>query len=149
MRASHKDPVREAQLNLFEPATSASSAPLPAPVRHNPPVEFVRESDLPVYSLEALQLVERALTALPAEKLWFTYADVKSFFGVSRATVARRVKDRLVPGVRILNGRVQDDGAVRRFDRTQLKWLLLSVRASRSTDIVALQRSPKGLCMQP
>jgi hypothetical protein len=30
--------------------------------------------------------------------------------------------------VRMANGRVLDDGPVRRFDRTQLRWLLLAVR---------------------
>jgi hypothetical protein len=68
------------------------------------------------------------MNALPAEKLWFTYSDIKRSFGISRATIARRMKDELVPGIRILNGRVLDDGAVRRFDRTQLRWLLISVK---------------------
>lgn len=33
-----------------------------------------------------------------------------------------------MPGIRVVEGRVQEDGAVRRFDRIQLRWLLLAIR---------------------
>lgn len=89
---------------------------------------------MPTYPEELHRAVERSLTELPPDKVWFTYRDIKRHFGVSRATVARRVKDGLVPGIRRQRDRVLDDGAVRRFDRVQLHWLLLAVRFARSSE---------------
>jgi hypothetical protein len=84
-------------------------------------------ADMPEYPQEIQDAVDRMLTDLKTEHLLMTYRAIKACFGISRATVARRVKEGLVPGVRMLNGRVLEDGAVRRFDRTQLRWLLLAV----------------------
>lgn len=84
--------------------------------------------DMPVYSNEAHESVAAALEALPQAQLWFTYKDIQFFFGVSRATVARRLREGLVPGVRMAGASVVEDAAVRRFDRDQLKWLLLALR---------------------
>ena len=100
--------------------------------QHGPPqaaIRIVEARDLPNYPPELIAQVDRTMGALPAEKLWFTYNEIKRSFGISRATIARRMKDGLVPGIRIFAGRVLDDGAVRRFDRTQLRWLLLSIIA--------------------
>lgn len=84
--------------------------------------------DMPAYSHEAHASVAAALEALPQSQLWFTYKDIQLFFGVSRATVARRLREGLVPGVRMAGSSVMEDAAVRRFDRGQLKWLLLALR---------------------
>ena len=84
--------------------------------------------DMPAYSDEAHESVAAALEALPQTQLWFTYKDIQSLFGVSRATVARRLREGLVPGVRMAGSSVVEDAAVRRFDRGQLKWLLLALR---------------------
>ena len=89
-------------------------------------------ADMPVYSDFDRQAVEGSLATLPATKVWFTYAAVRDSFGISRATVARRVKEGLVPGIRFRGANVLEDGAVRRFDRAQLLWLLLAVRSGRS-----------------
>lgn len=89
--------------------------------------------DMPVYSDFDRQAVERSLATLPPTKVWFTYAAVRDSFGISRATVARRVKEGLVPGIRFRGANVLEDGAVRRFDRAQLLWLLLAVRSGRSS----------------
>ena len=90
-------------------------------------------ADMPVYSDFDRQAVERSLATLPVTKVWFTYAAVRDSFGISRATVARRVKEGLVPGIRFRGTNVLEDGAVRRFDRAQLLWLLLAVRSGRSS----------------
>lgn len=84
--------------------------------------------DMPAYSDEAHESVSAALEALPQAQLWFTYKDIQALFGVSRATVARRLREGLVPGVRMAGSSVMEDAAVRRFDRSQLKWLLLALR---------------------
>lgn len=93
------------------------------------PVRVITTEGLPHYSAEVIDQVDRSMAALPTEKLWFTYHDIRRCFGVSRATVARRMKDGLVPGVRFQLGRMIEDGAVRRLDREQLRWLLLAVRS--------------------
>lgn len=97
-------------------------------------VSTVSVETMPTYPAEHHRTVERSLADLPPDKVWFTYRDIKRHFGVSRATVARRVKDGLVPGIRRQRDRVLDDGAVRRFDRVQLHWLLLAVRFARNTE---------------
>lgn len=84
--------------------------------------------DLPAYPNELVEQVDGSIANLCSEKLWFTYNDIRRCFGISRATVARRMKDGLVPGVRFQHGRILEDGAVRRFDRQQLRWLLLAVQ---------------------
>lgn len=84
--------------------------------------------EMPAYSDEAHESVAAALEALPQAQLWFTYKDIQGLFGVSRATVARRLREGLVPGVRMAGSSVMEDAAVRRFDRGQLKWLLLALR---------------------
>ena len=86
--------------------------------------------DMPAYSDEAHESVAAAMEALPPTQLWFTYKDIQGLFGVSRATVARRLREGLVPGVRMAGSSVMEDAAVRRFDRVQLKWLLLALRPS-------------------
>jgi len=83
---------------------------------------------MPAYSEDAQESVAAALHQLPHAQLWFTYKDIQFFFGVSRATVARRLRDGLVPGVRMAGSSVVEDAPVRRFDRGQLKWLLLALR---------------------
>lgn len=88
-------------------------------------------SDMPAYADEAHESVAKAIKLLPQAQLWFTYKDIQFFFGVSRATVARRLRDGLVPGVRMAGASVVEDSAVRRFDREQLKWLLLALRHRR------------------
>ncbi|MEQ1820035.1 MAG: hypothetical protein ABL871_15645 [Terricaulis sp.] len=93
------------------------------------PVRVITTEGLPHYSTEVIEQVDRSIAALPTEKLWFTYHDIHRCFGVSRATVARRMKDGVVPGVRFQLGRMIEDGAVRRLDREQLRWLLLAVRS--------------------
>jgi hypothetical protein len=92
-------------------------------------VHVITTKGLPHYSTEVIEQVERSIAALPTEKLWFTYHDIGRCFGVSRATVARRMKDGLVPGVRFQHVRMIEDGAVRRLDREQLRWLLMAVQS--------------------
>lgn len=94
------------------------------------PARIVNVDDLPDYPVELVAIVDRSIAELPPDVVWLTYRDVGKRFGVSRATIARRLKDGLVPGVRIHDGCVLGDGSVRRFDRTQLRWLLLAVRFS-------------------
>ena len=89
---------------------------------------MVTLKDMPDYPPDLQQSVDCMLADLGAGHNLMTYRAIKDCFGVSRATVARRVKEGLAPGVRMANGRVLDDGPVRRFDRTQLRWLLLAVR---------------------
>jgi len=73
-------------------------------------------------------MVERTIRELPRGRLWFTYKDIQFYFGVSRATVARRLREGLVPGVLMEGDSVIEDAPVRRFDLEQLRWLLLAVR---------------------
>jgi hypothetical protein len=93
------------------------------------PVRVATIECLPDYSREVIDQVDRSIAGLPSEKIWFTYHDIRRCFGVSRATVARRMKDGVVPGVRFQQGRMIEDGAVRRLDREQLRWLLLAVQS--------------------
>lgn len=91
----------------------------------------VTVEDMPDYPVELHKAVDRMLADLRTDRVLLTYRAIKECFGISRATVARRVKEGLVPGVRMAKGRVLDDGPVRRFDRMQLRWLLLAVRFAR------------------
>ncbi|MBY0566602.1 MAG: hypothetical protein K2P70_04790 [Hyphomonadaceae bacterium] len=137
------------QLSLFELGT-AEAIVAPVEVKTPPPVKPVAAKpaliragarliderpsrvlcadDMPAYSDDAHESVAAALEALPRAQLWFTYKDIQFFFGVSRATVARRLREGLVPGVRMAGSSVVEDAPVRRFDRGQLKWLLLALR---------------------
>lgn len=124
--------------NLMNLGTAAEL--LPPPIRKEPSrrlqqeaaVRVVTVDDLPSYPTLDQELVQKSLKTLPAEKIWFTYSAVRECFGISRATVARRVKEGLVPGIKFRGASVLEDGPVRRFDREQLFWLLLSVRTRRS-----------------
>ncbi len=89
----------------------------------------VSVADLPEYPLLDQELVDRSIAALPPNRIWFTYRAIKECFGVSRATVARKVQQGLVPGIRFRGASVLPDGPVRRFDRNQLRWLLLALRS--------------------
>lgn len=116
-------------------ASRNSNAPVPvarsrkeAEPKREPAICTVAIEDLPAYPIELVEAVDQTIAGLPANRMWFTYRDIAQNFGVSRATTARRVKEGLVPGVRFQSGRVLEDGAVRRFDRTQLKWLLLAAQ---------------------
>ncbi len=84
--------------------------------------------DMPAYDDADRALVEAALAALPAGKGLFTYADVRDSFGISRATVVRKLRGGLVPGIRFVGSRVLEDGPVRRFTREQVRYLLLAAR---------------------
>jgi hypothetical protein len=75
-------------------------------------------------------MVDESLKVLPAEKAWFTYADVRAAFTISRATVVRRLRTGLVPGVRFMGSRMLEDGAIRRLTREQVRYLLLAMRRS-------------------
>jgi hypothetical protein len=86
---------------------------------------------MPSYAPELHEGVDRCLSGIPADRVLFTYRAISDCFGISRATVTRRVRDGLVPGIRMVDGRVIEDGTVRRFDRVQLRWLLLAVRFHR------------------
>ena len=105
----------------------------PEPQQAKSDIRVTMIADMPAYSDFDREAVERSLLALPPTKVWFTYAAVRESFGISRATVARRVKEGLVPGIRFRGTNVLEDGAVRRFDRAQLLWLLLAVRSGRAS----------------
>jgi|CXWL01.1.fsa_nt_gi hypothetical protein len=144
-KAKPSDP---AQLGLFDQPPRAalpvaeppSVASMPAWVRPavsrqriaQPVAEVLTTDDMPDYPLHLVASVEQSIRELATERVLLTYRDIQDYFGVSRATVARRMKEGLVPGIRILHGRVLDDGPVRRLDRTQIKWLLLAVRVRHS-----------------
>lgn len=93
-------------------------------------IRMIGIEDMPNYPPELHATVSRILADLREDRVLMNYRAIKECFGISRATVARRVKGGLVPGVRMANGRVLEDGSVRRFDRTQLRWLLLAVRSA-------------------
>ncbi|WP_135212851.1 hypothetical protein [Vitreimonas flagellata] len=144
-----KESARSRQLSLFDAELTEELAP-PAEIKLQAPVKPIAArpalnragarviderpsrvlcvGDMPAYSDEAHESVAAALEALPPSQLWFTYKDIQGLFGVSRATVARRLREGLVPGVRMAGSSVMEDAAVRRFDRVQLKWLLLALR---------------------
>lgn len=97
--------------------------------------------DFPQYSKLDHEMVDRSLEVLPADKVWFTYSAVQQSFGISRATIARRMKEGLIPGIRFLGSNVLEDGAVRRFNRLQLRWLLLATRYSRAEHLERSRRN--------
>jgi hypothetical protein len=94
-------------------------------------VRVIGLEDMPSYADLDHEMVQRSMETLPPDMIWFTYSAVQKSFGISRATVARRMKDGLIPGIRFCGANVLEDGSVRRFNRTQLHWLLLAVRTSR------------------
>lgn len=85
-------------------------------------------SELPIYDEDEMEIVYVALAETSASKIWFTHADIRRYFGVSRAMVARKLKAGLVPGIRFEGDRALEGGAVRRFSRTQVRFVLLAVR---------------------
>lgn len=115
-------------------ATAPRSVAPSSPPPKRAPVEprLLTIDDMPDYPPELHEAVDKMLAELKSEHMLMTYRAIKECFGISRATVARRVKEGLVPGARFLNGRVLEEGPVRRFDRTQVRWLLLAIRSSRS-----------------
>lgn len=146
-----------AQLGLFDtgafegPGEAAPSAPPAQSMRaaENPVLRFslrsvkrvsrtpppksarprlITDKDLPSYPEQEVAAVERLVTGIKSDRALLGYHDVWTHFGVSKATANRRMKDGLVPGVRIANGVVMRDGGVRRFSREQVKWLVLAVR---------------------
>lgn len=114
------------------PKKSPSHDRLPCAMRKGdaPEPVVLTEADMPEYDAAVVAFVDVALAALPIHQLWFTYRDIAASFGISRATVVRRVRDRLVPGIRMAGDRLVADGAVRRFDRRQVRWLLLAARTT-------------------
>jgi hypothetical protein len=89
---------------------------------------LITEQDLPSYPEPEIAAVERLVASIKSERALLGYKDVWAHFGVSKATANRRMKEGLVPGLRIANGVVMRDGGVRRFTREQVKWLVLAVR---------------------
>lgn len=110
-------------------------------VRPRDDVRVVVIDDMPSYTDLDHDMVERSLETLPEDKVWFTYSAVQKSFGISRATVARRMKEGLIPGIRFNGANVLEDGPVRRFNRTQLRWLLLAVRTSRAEHLERSMRN--------
>jgi hypothetical protein len=86
---------------------------------------------MPAYCQEEVADVDRLVAEIRSDRLLFSYRDIQSLFGVSKATANRRMKDGLVPGVTIQDGVVSRDGGVRRFSREQVRWLLLAVRSGK------------------
>jgi hypothetical protein len=111
-------PAKPKQRDLQRPRATAQSAQ----------TQRIEVDQIPNYDPHDVREVDAALTGVPATKVWFTYRDIKSMFGVSRATVARKVQARLVPGIRFEGRRVVEDGPVRRFSRDQVRFVLLAVR---------------------
>lgn len=105
----------------------SKSAPAPQPASAG----LIGEADVPAYPAEQVSAVEEAIAAIRTDRVLLGYKDLAAFFGVSKATANRRMKEGLVPGVRIVDGVVLRDGGVRRLSREQVKWLLLAVRYSR------------------
>jgi hypothetical protein len=95
-------------------------------------VQTLTLEDMPSYPVDLIASTKRAIKEINSDRVLLTYKEIDAFFGISRATVARRLKDGLVPGIRFQHGRVLEDGSVRRLDRTQVLYLLLAVRANRT-----------------
>lgn len=116
------------------PASSRSIAPAEKKPKRSAPEAplLLTVEDMPDYPPALCETVDKMLAELKSEHMLMTYRAIKECFGISRATVARRVKEGLVPGIQFRNGRVLEEGPVRRFDRTQVRWLLLAVRSSRA-----------------
>lgn len=108
-------------------APKLAARPRPRP----PPSRLLTDRDMPAYSEEEIAEVDRVIAEIKSDRLLLGYADIQGLFGVSKATVNRRMKEGMIPGVRIQDGVVSRDCAVRRFSREQVKWLLLAVRSNR------------------
>ncbi|MFZ4604060.1 MAG: hypothetical protein ACOYM8_16565 [Caulobacterales bacterium] len=131
-------PAREVS-RLAEPPQSATpKAVTPSPprprgkpktpkpkIRHDHVVDV---ADIPPFSSEAVAFAEEALANAPPGKALFTYADIATYFSISRATVIRRQRSGLIPGVRFIGSRVLDEGHVRRLTREQVRYLLMASR---------------------
>jgi hypothetical protein len=100
------------------------------PRPRQPPSRLLTDRDMPSYSQEQIAEVDCIIAEVKSDRLLLGYKDIQNLFGVSKATANRRMKDGLVPGVKIQDGIVSRDGGVRRFSREQVKWLLLAVRSS-------------------
>lgn len=111
---------------LPKPRRSPRNAGSAAPNARSP--RIIHTADMPGYDRDEVAAVEHAIAGIRTDRQLLGYKDLKAYFGVSKATANRRMKDGLVPGVRILSGRVLRDGGVRRLSRDQVKWLLLAVR---------------------
>lgn len=94
---------------------------------------LITEKDLPSYPELEVAAVERLVADIKSDRALLGYKDVWDHFGVSKATANRRMKEGLVPGVRIVDGVVMRDGGVRRFSREQVKWLVLAVRFAKGS----------------
>lgn len=118
-------PAKRAAISAAPRSVAAEKKP-----KRNAPEKplLLTVEDMPDYPPELYEAVDKTLSDLKSEHMLMTYRTIKDCFGISRATVARRVKEGLVPGVRFVHGRVLEDGPVRRFDRTQVRWILLAVR---------------------
>ena len=116
---------------LPEPASREAPGPPSTNPRSDSDIRTILVDDMPSYSNLDHEMVQMSLETLPADRIWFTYSAVQQCFGVSRATIARRMKEGLIPGIRFRGANVLEDGPVRRFNRTQLHWLLLAVRTSK------------------
>jgi hypothetical protein len=88
----------------------------------------VSVADMPAYHEDLRASADAAVAALPRDRCLFTYADIAQWLGISRATVLRRVRGGLVPGIRFQNDRVIEEGAVRRFTREQLRYIVLAAK---------------------
>lgn len=106
------------------------------PRRRLPPSRLLTDRDMPGYTQEEIAAVDRILAGMKSDRLFLRYKDIQDLFGVSKATVNRRMKEGLVPGVTIQDGVVIRDGGVRRFSREQVKWLLLAVRCNQGGRVV-------------
>lgn len=106
------------------------------PRRRLPPSRLLTDRDMPGYTQEEIAAVDRILAGMKSDRLFLRYKDIQDLFGVSKATVNRRMKEGLVPGVTIQDGVVSRDGGVRRFSREQVKWLLLAVRCNQGGRVV-------------
>lgn len=112
--------------------TQGDRGPHADPVRRAAHIRTLAVKDMPVYAPEQVAAATRSIKEARTDRVMLTYKEIDAFFGISRATVARRLKEGLVPGIRMQHGRVLEDGPVRRLDRTQLLYLLLAVRGCRS-----------------
>lgn len=118
---------------LENPRNRLSVRPKPR-VTLTKPTHTVAVADLPAYDEEQRAIAEAALGAIPVDRVMLTYADITAWFGISRATIVRKVRAGLVPGIRFLHERVLEDGPVRRFTREQVRYLLLAVRCRMATE---------------
>jgi hypothetical protein len=85
-------------------------------------------SRLPNYRSEMIEAVAQEVASIPTDRVLLTCKEIWDYFGVSRAAVVRRMRDGLIPGIRLQHARVLDDGPIRRLSRVQVRWLLLAVR---------------------